>query len=154
MTAYSDYKRMGAPLYWQDMTPGLAQVTGRRTITETDLVNFISVTGQLEEIFIDVEHTGPMGGRPVPAALSYSLIEGFQMQTLIQGTGMAMLEMAMKIKAPVHVGDTIYGIITVKQARETSKGGRGVVSFNVSVRGKNDAEVINYDVTRLIAGRP
>jgi len=44
--------------------------TFRRTLTETDLVNFISVTGMLEAIFVDAEHGGVMGGRPVPAALT------------------------------------------------------------------------------------
>ncbi|WP_164124510.1 MaoC family dehydratase, partial [Stenotrophomonas maltophilia] len=72
--------------------------TFRRTITETDLVNFIGVTGMVEAIFIDADYEhGAIRGRPVPAALTYAIIEGFILQTMIQGTGLAMLELAQTI---------------------------------------------------------
>ncbi len=44
--------------------------TCRRTIREADLVNFISVTGMLEEIFIDETHCGAMSAGAVPGALT------------------------------------------------------------------------------------
>ncbi len=60
--------------------------TFRRTITETDLVNFFSVTGMLEAIFIEEDYEGAaMAGRPVPGALTYTLIEGFILQTVMPG---------------------------------------------------------------------
>ena len=90
--------RLGQGFYWQDIAIGNKFQTFRRTITETDLVNFISVTGMLEAIFIDAHYEGAaMAGRPVPAALTYSMIEGMLLQTMIQGTGLAMLELTQKI---------------------------------------------------------
>ena len=45
MTAPSpSAKRLGQGFYWQDISVGQQFETFRRTITETDLVNFISVS--------------------------------------------------------------------------------------------------------------
>jgi len=127
--------------------------TFRRTITETDLVNFISVTGMLEAIFIDAEFDGgAISGRPVPAALTYSIIEGFILQTMIQGTGLAMLELEQKILAPVKVGDTIWATVEVTQIRPTSKSGRAVVSSQIEVFNQRNEPVITYMAKRLLAG--
>ena len=83
-----------------------------------------------------------------------AFIEGLQMQTLVQGTGKAMLELHVTPSAPVQVGDTIWAVITVKSVRPASKHGYGVVSTEVDVLNQKSAKVLTYQVTRLIAGRP
>ena len=114
--------RMGQGVYWQDIAVGQQWRTFRRTITEADLVGFINVTGMLEAIFIDAEFDeGAIKGRPVPGALTYTLIEGFILQSMIQGTGLAMLELHQKILGPVIVGDTIQALVEVTDIRPTSK---------------------------------
>jgi 3-hydroxybutyryl-CoA dehydratase len=95
-----------------------------------------------------------MGGRPVPAALTYSIIEGFILQTMIQGTGMALLEVATKVLAPVRVGDSIWATVEVTGSRPTSKSGRAVVTSNVEVFNQRNESVMSYVVIRLLAGRP
>jgi 3-hydroxybutyryl-CoA dehydratase len=154
---YTDTKLpiLGQGFFWQDLQVGQRFQTLRRTITETDLVNFISVTGMLEAIFIDAAYPhGAMKGRPVPAALTYSLIEGLILQTMIQNTGLAMLESSQKVHAPVQVGDTIHGIVEVTQLRPTSKSGRAVVTSGVDVLNQEGTKVLTYSATRLLAGRP
>lgn len=147
--------RLGQGFYWQDLQPGQVFETFRRTITETDLVNFISVTGMLEAIFIeDGYEGGAMAGRPVPGALSYTLIEGFILQSMIQGTGLAMLELTQKIHAPVVVGDTIGATITVDAVRPTSKHNRAIVDSTVQVHNQRGQCVMTYTARRLLAGRP
>jgi 3-hydroxybutyryl-CoA dehydratase len=140
--------------YWDELSVGDRFRTHRRTVTEADLVGFIGATGMLEQIFIDADHGGAMGGRPVPAALTYCFIEGLQMQSLVQGTGLALLEVATKVDAPVRVGDSIWATIEVASIRATSKGNRGVISFAVIVFNQHDVQVMNYAVKRLMAGRP
>src|SRR3546814_3925899 len=67
----NDITELGRGAYWQDLHVGQRFRTLRRTITETDLINFISATGMLEAIFIDAEFEGAaIDGRPVPAALT------------------------------------------------------------------------------------
>jgi acyl dehydratase len=146
---------LGQGFYWQDIRAGQRFRTLRRTITESDLVGFINVTGMLEAIFIDAdfEH-GAMRGRPVPAALTTGLIEGMIFQTMIQGTGLALLEMALKTHLPVEVGDRIEAIIEVQQVKPTSKGNRAVVTSQVDVNNQRGELVVSYSVKRLLAGRP
>lgn len=145
---------LGRGFYWQDLAVGQRFRTSRRTVTETDLVNFVSVTGMLEPIFIDTTHQGAMAGRPVPAALTYALVEGFLLRTLVQGVGLALLEMSQRTHVPVRVGDTIWGMVEITDIRPTSKGGRAAVRSAVAVMNQRDEIVLTYDVKRLQAGRP
>ncbi len=147
-------QRLGQGYHWQDIREGQVFETFRRTVTETDLVNFISVTGMLEAIFIEEGYAGgAIKGRPVPAALTYALIEGFILQTMIQGTGLAMLELTQKIHGPVLVGDTIHARITVTGIRPTSKSGRAVVDSSIEVFNQRHEQVMTYTARRLLAGR-
>ena len=146
---------LGRGYYWQELSVGQRFQTFRRTITETDLVNFISTTGILETIFIDTtfEH-GAMKGRPVPGALTYTLIEGLLMQGMIQGTGLALLEVHQKMLAPVVVGDTVWAEVEVTLVRPTSKGNRAVVECRIDIKNQRNEDVITYTATRLLAGKP
>lgn len=147
--------QLGRGFVWQDLAVGQRMRTFRRTVTETDLVNFISVTGMLEAIFIEEGYEGgAIQGRPVPAALTYSLIEGFILQTMIQGTGLAMLELEQKILAPVVVGDTVEAVIEVTAIKPTSKSGRAVVTSRIDVFNQKGVQVMTYSAKRLLAGRP
>jgi acyl dehydratase len=147
--------RLGQGYVWQDLAVGQRLRTFARTVTEADLVNFIGVTGMLEAIFIEEGYAGAaMVGRPVPGALTYALIEGFILQTMIQGTGLAMLELHQKILAPVLVGDTIEAQIEVTGIRPTSKSGRAVVDSRIDVFNQRGVLVMTYTATRLLAGRP
>ena len=47
-----------------------------------------------------------MRGRPVPGALTYTFIEGFILQSMIQGTGLAMLAHRRRTERSA----AIYGI--------------------------------------------
>ncbi len=146
--------RLGQGYVWQGLTVGQRLRTFARTVTETDLVNFIGVTGMLEAIFIEDGYEGAaMAGRPVPGALTYALIEGFILQTMIQGTGLAMLELHQKILAPVLVGDTIEAQIEVTGIKPTSKSGRAVVDSRIDVFNQRGVLVMTYTATRLLAGR-
>ncbi|MDF1486104.1 MaoC family dehydratase N-terminal domain-containing protein [Ramlibacter sp. H39-3-26] len=150
----STLPQLGRGFVWQDLAVGQRLRTFRRTVTETDLVNFIGVTGMLEAIFIEEGYAGgAITGRPVPAALTYSLIEGFLLQTMIQGTGLAMLELSQKIHGPVRVGDSIEAMVEVTGIRPTSQGGRAVVTSRIDVFNQRAEAVMTYVATRLLAGR-
>ncbi|NLY33404.1 MAG: acyl dehydratase [Alcaligenaceae bacterium] len=147
-------KLLGEGFYWQDLAVGQKFKTFKRTITETDIINFISATGMLETIFIDKTfNAGAIKGRPVPGALTYSIIEGILMQTMVQGTGLALLEVHKKMLAPVVAGDTVWAEVEVTQVRPTSKLNRAVVSTHINIKNQDDVTVISYDVTRMLSGR-
>lgn len=146
--------QMGRGLYWQEMRPGAKFRTYTRTITETDLVTFATLTGMVDSAFLDATMMGPMGGRPVPGALTYSVIEGFIVQSLIRGTGIAMLGCVQEAVAPVHVGDTIHAIVEFTGVRPTSTGNRAIVDSTISIFNHRDEPVLRYTSRRMIAGQP
>lgn len=146
---------LGQGFHWQDLAVGQRFRTYGRTVTEADLVAFIGTTGMLEAIFIEEGYAGgAIPGRPVPGALTYCIIEGFILQTMIQGTGLAMLELHKQIHGPVVVGDTVRAEIEVTAIRPTSRSGRAVVTSRVEVFNQRDEKVITYTAARLLAGRP
>lgn len=146
---------LGRGFYWQELEVGQRFQTFRRTITETDIVNFISVTGMLEAIFIDTTfEQGAIKGRPAPGALTYGIIEGFVMQSMVQGTGLAMLEVHKKALAPVVAGDTIWAEIEVTGIRPTSTGNRAIVTSRIDVKNQHGNDVMTYTAVRMLAGKP
>lgn len=151
----TDVQTLGRGLYWQELKIGQRFQTFRRTVTETDIVNFISVTGMLETIFIDTTFKeGAIQGRPAPGALTYGLIEGLLMQGMVQGTGLALLEVHKKMLAPVVAGDTVWAEVEITGLRPTSKGNRAIVDSSVTVKNQDNTTVMTYTVKRMLAGKP
>ena len=65
---------------WEDMAVGDIFVTSARTVTEADLVAFITSAGFLEPLFLDARVAtteGPYRGRLVPGALTFVFAEGW-----------------------------------------------------------------------------
>jgi acyl dehydratase len=150
-------KLLGQGLYWQDMAVGDRYKTFGRTITETDIVNFISVTGMLEVLFTNEVYRqteSAIKGRLAPGALVFSLAEGLTIAGTIQGTGMAFLGMDLEIKAPTFAGDTVHVEIEVIEQRETSKGGRGLVRTRNCIINQQGLTVMVYTPLRMMKGRP
>lgn len=146
--------RLGQGFYWQELQVGQRFRTWNRTITEADLVNFIGVTGMVEAIFIDATFdAGAIRGRPVPGALTYTIIEGFILQSMIQGTGLAMLELTQKIHGPVVINDTVHAVVTVTGIRPTSKANRAIVDSDIQVFNQHGECVMTYQARRMLAGR-
>jgi len=151
-----EMQTLGLGFTWEQLSAGQRFRTLNRTVTETDLVMFTGVTGMLEVIFTDKTFgadRGTIQGQFVPAALTYSLIEGLLCQSMIQGTGLAMLDLKKQVLAPVRVGDTIHGEIEVTSVRPTSKGNRGIVASKIDIKNQDGETVITYEATRMLAGK-
>lgn len=148
---------LGRGFYWQDMTAGRRFRTFGRTITETDIVNFVSCTGMLELLFTNEVYRqteSAIKGRLVPGALVFSIAEGLTIPATIQGTGMAFLGMNLEIKGPTFAGDTVHVEIEVTEQRESSKGGRGLVRTCNTVVNQKGETVMVYTPLRMMKGRP
>ena len=150
-------RTVGLGLAWDDLTVGEQFRTVGRTITETDLVNFVNTSGMVEVLFTDVEYVaehGPGGGRLVPAALVYSIAEGLLVQATLQHTGLAFLGMTMDVHGPTFVGDTVHVEAEVLESRATSKSpDRGLVRTQNRIVNQRGDTVITYTPLRLAASR-
>ena len=149
-------KLLGEGFFWNDLEVGQQFRTFGRTITEADIVNFVSCAGMLESLFVDAEYRAShsaIPGRPAPAALVYALAEGLTLNATAQGTGLAFLHMELNGSGPVLQGDTIHVEIEIIEVRPASKGGRGLVRTRNSVINQRGETVITYTPLRLMEGR-
>jgi acyl dehydratase len=143
-------------LTWEDMPAGFRFRTAARTVTEADLLAFITLGGFTEPLFFDATHAadGGYSGRLIPGGMTYFLSEGLILQTnVLHGTGLAFMHMEVTVLRPVYVGDTIHVIVEITESRPTSKPGRGVVSSRNTVRNQRDEDVLIFTPVRLIRGR-
>jgi acyl dehydratase len=140
--------------YFEDFAPGKAFQTSNRTVTEADLLNFMTLCGFFESLFMDqtyAETQTPFKRRIVPGALTLSYAEGLTILSgIIHHTGMAFLGLELQIFQPVFLGDTIRVEIEVIDKRETQKDDRGIVTFLHRVINQKDEKVMEYQVKRMI----
>ena len=141
-------------ILFDDYTVGQTFETDRRTITETDHVNFTTAFGFFEPLFMDrayVETRTPYKARIVPGALTFSVAEGLTILSgILHDTGMALLGVEMTILKPVFVGDTLGVRIEVADKRDTSKPDRGIVTYTHDVYNQQNEAVMEYRVKRMI----
>jgi acyl dehydratase len=133
---------------------GTVYRTLARTVSETDIVNFVNQCGFTEPLFLDMEYVkreSVFGRRAAPGALTFALSEGLVMQTgLIHGTGMAWLGGDLTVVAPVLEGDTIRVEVEVVDKRETKKPDRGIVTYRHRILNQRDEVVLEATIRRMI----
>ena len=144
----------GEGLNFEAHAVGATYRTLGRTVSETDIVNFVNLGGFTEPLFMDMEFVARASvfkRRAAPGALTFSLSEGLIMQTgLIHGTGMAWLGGEIKVVAPVLEGDTIRVEVEVVDKRETSKADRGIVTYRHRVLNQREEVVMEAKIQRMI----
>lgn len=148
---------VGKGFYWTELELGAKFRTFGRTITESDIINFVSVAGMLESLFVDAEFRtahSAIPGRPAPAALVLALSEGLVLNATGQGTGLAFLHMEMSVEKAVQQGDTIHVEMEVVEQRAASKGNRGLVRTQNRVVNQRGETVMVYTPLRLMEGPP
>jgi acyl dehydratase len=127
--------------------------TGRRTISETDLVTYATMFGFAEGLFLDATVSAKAGftGRLVPGSLVMSVAEGLIVGGgSTKGTGIAYLGAEVQVKGPTYVGDTLEVWAEVTAARLTSRPDRGIVTTRNDVYNQHDEIVMIYTPTRMI----
>lgn len=145
-------------LTFEETTIGTTFHTSARTVSETDIVNFVNLCGFTEPIFMDMEFVARdsvFGRRAAPGALTFALAEGLIIQTgAIHGTGMAFLGGDLRIGGPVLQGDTIRVEVEAVDKRETKKPDRGIVTYQHRVRNQRGELVLEAKVQRMIKRAP
>jgi len=144
--------------YFEDFTEGKTVRTMGRTVTETDIVNFVTLGGIFEELFINVEfeQNKVVGGRVVPAMLVLTIAEGLYIQTGHTHAGRAFLGLdELRFTAPTKANDTLWVDVTVVSARpSSSRPGHGVVVLAHNVVNQRGESVANYRTSRMLESRP
>src|SRR6201994_3043763 len=157
MPEIDGYEVLGLGLYFEDLPVGRKFRTIGRTLTEADLVNFIGVTGMTEVLFSNTEFLrteSDISQRVVPGAMVYAFAEGLLVHATMQHTGLAFLEMELKILGPTFASDTIHvECEVVKTRRSASRPNRGLVRTFNQVRKQDGTVVLTYNPLRMVKAR-
>jgi acyl dehydratase len=125
-----------------------------RTVSEYEILSFVTLTGFTEPLFMDLEYIrqeSVFKTRVAPGVLTFALAEGLVLQTgILHGTGLALMGYDVRVTGPVLAGDTIRVEVEVVDKRETRKPDRGVVRFQHRVVNQRDETVMEATVTRMI----
>jgi acyl dehydratase len=151
-------KREPRGKYYDDFEVGAVFVTPRRTVTQTDIVNFACLSGDFNPPHVDHEFCKeqPYGEPIAHGPLVFSIAAGLQCQTgLNDGTIVAMLGIdKWRVNKPVKHGDTIHQVATVIEKRPTSKPDKGIVVFRRDIKNQHDETVHTLEVTSMYLCRP
>jgi acyl dehydratase len=150
-----------------DGTPGFPFSTPRRTITETDIVNFVNLVGLYEPIFIDMEfikenmnqtHTKRFAPAPLVISIGMGLVAPYiqaLLEKVVDGVDVGpiggMIGIQARVMAPVFPGDTIC-VDGEARIKRTTDRGHTLVDLNHKV--KNQRGEIAVDFTETIIYMP
>jgi acyl dehydratase len=121
---------------FDEFREGNEYITPSRTITETDVVLFSAMSGDMNELHTSkaFAEQGVFGQRLAQGLLGLSISHGLIFRLgLFDGTGIAFLEVDQwKFTAPIFLGDTVHVAVVVQERVESkSKKDRGVIKFFV-----------------------
>jgi acyl dehydratase len=131
-------------------------VSGARTVTEADVVNFACLSGDFHPEHMNDEYArkGPLGERIAHGLLVLSMATGLLNQTgAFEGTSIAVLEVGSRFIKAVKFGDTIRAIQKIVGKKETSKPDRGVLTSQITVLNQDDQTILEADLVALIYRR-
>ena len=130
----------------------------RRTITETDIVNFVNLVGLHEPPFIDMEWVEKMPGihnkrfAPAPLLISLgmglvatSIMEVVEAITAREGLGRfhGMVGVEAAVKSPAFPGDTLSVELEARVERTTRRG-QTLVALQHVVSNQRDETVVIF----------
>ena len=144
-------------MYFEDFKIGQKFTTLTRTITDTDITDFVELTGISSPLFMDEGFAKKSihKGRIAPGPLTFSFAMGlFTRLGIFEDTVMAFLGMdGMRLSVPVKPGDTIRVEVEITEKKETKKPDRGVIKEKYRVINQRDETVMMYEMSHLTKRR-
>jgi 3-hydroxybutyryl-CoA dehydratase len=120
-----------------------------KTITETDVVLFAGLTGDLNPVHVDAEYarTTRFGQRVAHGMLTAGLISTV-LGTRLPGPGTIYLSQTVRFTAPVYIGDTVTATVTVTHVRRE----KGIVTLETVCRNQRGEEVLTGEAVVMVPG--
>lgn len=131
------------PRYLDDFTPGQRFESPRRTITETDIVNYAALTGDWNPVHTDAVFASEtaFGERVAHGPMSIGIAFGLLSRLdLFDGAVLALRKIDWSFTAPVRIGDTMHVIAEVLEVsphpKESDRGRLGIQATYLNQRGE------------------
>ena len=142
--------------FFDELEVGDQFTSHRRTISETDVVNFTCLAGLFNPLFVDEEFAREkgLGTRVAPGPLTMSIAIGLT-DGICYGTTTAALGINnAKFTTPVKPGDTIWVKTIIIDKRESaSRPDRGLVSLRHEVFNQKGEQVCSFERTLMFLKR-
>lgn len=144
--------------WFEDFTVGEVLLTGRRTITSTDIVSFACLSGDFNDVHCNHEYARqtPFGEPIAHGPLVYAVAAGLVYASGVNdGTLVALQGVdGWRMLKPVKHGDTIHVRSTVEETRPSTKPDRGVVVLRREFVNQRDEVVQELRATIVYRRRP
>jgi oxepin-CoA hydrolase/3-oxo-5,6-dehydrosuberyl-CoA semialdehyde dehydrogenase len=142
--------------HFEELRIGETLVTHRRTVTETDIVNFAAISGDHFYAHVDdIAAKDSIFGRRV--AHGYFVLSAAAGLFVDPAPGPVLANYGLenlRFTKPVHAGDTIQARLTCKSktAKETPPDGipQGIVAWDVGVMNQDNELVATYTILTLV----
>lgn len=141
----------------EDFEVGDVSYSPARTVTETDVVTYSWVSGDVNPMHTDAEFSArsPLGQRIAHGTLGMSIATGLSARIgQLDGTAIAALGVdEWRFEKPIFLGDTITLRTTVVEARVTSKPDRGVLVRRMDLLNQRGERVQTGLMTTMVRTR-
>lgn len=136
--------------FFEELEVGDRFTSHRRTMTETDIVNFTCLIGLMNPLFTDEEFAieKGFGNRVVPGPLTMSIAIALT-DDICYGTITAVLSIDnVKFTLAVNPGDTLWVKTLVADKQESkSRPDRGMIILSHEVYNQKDEQVCSFERT-------
>ena len=144
--------------YYEDIEVGEEFVSQARTITEADGVMWSALTADWTPLHVDEEFakTTPFGTRIPPGLMNQAITHG--LLSRLDGpqriAAIAFLQLTIRYTGAIHFGDTLHARLRIKDKRLTSKGDKGLLTYECATINQRGEHVQESEWSLLIACRP
>ncbi|MBQ1712413.1 MAG: MaoC family dehydratase N-terminal domain-containing protein [Firmicutes bacterium] len=143
-------------LYFEDYEIGKEYVTQNRTVTESDVARFASLSGDFNPLHTDDEFgkTTIFGTRIAHGALGLIISQGLlHLMNFGDGTVVRTSDMTVKYPAPLRIGATVRAILIPDEKLPGPEDGTGIVKQTVLLVNQDDAVVMESHQTVIVRTR-
>jgi acyl dehydratase len=142
-------------LFFDDVEVGQEWVSPRRTVTETDIVNFAGLSGDFSAIHVDHEfaRSTPFHRPIAHGLLGFAIGSGLGLNAPPMRTLAFMAIRDWQFKGAIFAGDTVCLRTRVLEKEVRARGRRGVIVWQRTLVNQEDKVVQEGVTVTLVQGR-
>lgn len=145
-------------MYFEQFEVGEKITTASRTVLESDILTFATLTGDHNRLHTDAEFskTGPFGQQVAHGLLGLSFTLGLAWQTgILDGTVLAFREIDQcKFIKPVFIGDTVHAVLNIIEAKALPRIGGGSILLAAELKNQKDEVCLRGNLNVLVMSKP
>ncbi|MEW6642868.1 MAG: MaoC/PaaZ C-terminal domain-containing protein [Pseudomonadota bacterium] len=141
--------------HFDEFTVGDRYETPRRTIIDADIMQFAGLTADFNPLHTDdiFAAESDFGRRIAHGPMLIGMAFGLASRAgLLDGTALALLDVAWRFLGPVRPGDTVFAQIHVTETRPSRKPDRGVVAFRIDMMNQQ-RDVVQSGAAKILMKR-